>query len=181
MYSYMLKLQSPSKYSLIYAIYLSGNFFSSARNSFWAHQFWCLLVLLLCFWFTSSTSAQHFLFRTFFIRRNKKRSCSGWHEVNREGGTWESHWFGQKLVNSHEMGKHADRVFKKNSLKPHAASHNNASWYTGTDGFLEYTPSGESLNYKGPALLKIIPDFWGSPQIHMSVYMYTHTHIHIHI
>ena len=78
------------------------------------------------------------------------------------------------------MGK-ALKVFKKYSLKPNTASHNNASWYTGTDGFLEYTPSGESLNYKGPALLKIIPDFWGSPQIHMSVYMYTHTHIHIHI
>ena len=28
---------------------------------------------------------------------------------------------------------------KNKSLKPNAASHNNASWYTGTDGFLEHS------------------------------------------
>ena len=54
---------------------------------------------------------------------------------------------------------------KKNSLKSNAASHNNASWYTDTDGFLEHSPSGGSLYHKGPALQKIIP-FWGvSPHI----------------
>ena len=31
---------------------------------------------------------------------------------------------------------------KKNSLKPNATSHNNASWYTDTHEFLEHTPSG---------------------------------------
>ena len=35
-----------------------------------------------------------------------------------------------------EMGKSV--VLKKNSLKPNAASHNKASWYTDTDGFLEH-------------------------------------------
>ena len=64
------------------------------------------------------------------------------------------------------MGKHFERVFrKKKSLKPNAASHNNASWCADTDGFLEYSPSKESLYYKGPALQKIIPDFLGPPSI----------------
>ena len=51
---------------------------------------------------------------------------------------------------------------QKNSLKPNAASYKNASWYTGTDGFLEHSPSGGSLYYKGTMIQKIITDFWGS-------------------
>ena len=43
---------------------------------------------------------------------------------------------------------------QKNSLKPNAASHDNASWYTDTDGFLEHSPRGGSLYYKGPAFRK---------------------------
>ena len=74
-------------------------------------------------------------------------------------------FFGQKLLNTqkcgqvcllithHEMGKHVERVFKKNALKLNIASHNR---YTGTDGFLEHSPSGGSLYYKGPALQKVI-------------------------
>ena len=46
---------------------------------------------------------------------------------------------------------------QKNSLQPKSASHNNTSWYTDTDGFLELSPSGGSLYYKGPMLQKIIP------------------------
>ena len=59
---------------------------------------------------------------------------------------------------------------KKNSLKLNTASHNNTSWFTATDGFLEHSPSGGSLYYKGPALQKIIP-FWGgwSPLVHKAV------------
>ena len=56
----------------------------------------------------------------------------------------------------HEKGKHVERVFKKISRKPNAASHNNASWYTDKDGLLEHPSSGGSLYYKGPALQKII-------------------------
>ena len=51
----------------------------------------------------------------------------------------------------------------KQTLKPNLASHNTISWYTDTDGFLEYSPSGGSLYYKGPNLQKIIPVFYGSP------------------
>ena len=62
---------------------------------------------------------------------------------------------------------------KKNSLKLNAASHNNASWYTDPDGFLEHSPSGENLCYKGPTLQKIILVFWGSlPCVCIYVCMY---------
>ena len=57
---------------------------------------------------------------------------------------------------------------KKNSLKPNAASHNNASWSTDTDGLLEHSPTGGSLYYKGPALYKIIPGLGGFPLVIMT-------------
>ena len=63
------------------------------------------------------------------------------------------------------MGKRVERVFKKNSLKLNAASHNTTIWYTDTAGYLEYSPSGGSLYYKGPALQKIILVLFGSPLI----------------
>ena len=57
------------------------------------------------------------------------------------------------LIN-HEMGKCVKRVFKKNSLKLNAVSHNNASWYADIDGFLEHSSSTGSLYYNGPAALQ---------------------------
>ena len=36
-----------------------------------------------------------------------------------------------------------------------------AGTLTGRDGFLEHSPSGENLYYKGPAVRKIILFFWG--------------------
>ena len=44
-YSYIFKLQSPSN-TLHLMQYTCWDIFSTAQNSFWAHQFWCLLVLL---------------------------------------------------------------------------------------------------------------------------------------
>ena len=61
---------------------------------------------------------------------------------------------------------------KKNSLKPNTASHNNASWSTDTDGFLEHSPSGGSLYYKGTALQKVIPAFGGSP-LHKNTFTFS--------
>ena len=61
------------------------------------------------------------------------------------------------------MGKCVEKVFQKNSLKPTAASHSNAFWYTDTGGFLEHSPSDRNLYYKRPALQKIIPGSFGSP------------------
>ena len=46
---------------------------------------------------------------------------------------------------------------KKKSQKPNAASQNNTSWSTDTDGLLEHTLKVGRLCYKRPALQKIIP------------------------
>ena len=85
--------------------------------------------------------------------------------------------FGQKLLKTQRsVGRctHKSPVMKwanalslqKNSLKLNAASHNNASWSTDPDGFLGHSPGRGSLSYKGPALQKIIPGFFGSPLVH---------------
>ena len=76
--------------------------------------------------------------------------------------------FGPKLLNTQcSVGRrtHKSPIMKwANALKEsskkfteaESASHNNASSYTDTDGFLEHSPSKESLYYKGSALQKII-------------------------
>ena len=61
------------------------------------------------------------------------------------------------------MGKHIEKVFKKNSLKLNAASHNTTSWYTDPDRFLEHSFSVGSLYYKRLVLQKIILVFGDSP------------------
>ena len=53
---------------------------------------------------------------------------------------------------------------QKISLRLNAASHSNVRWYRDTDGFLEHSPSGASLYYKGLTLQKIIC-FGGSHNI----------------
>ena len=70
--------------------------------------------------------------------------------------------FGQKLLNTqcivgrcahtHSSWNRQMRwnTLQKKSRKLNATSHNNASWYTDTDGFLEQSLSGESLSYKCP-------------------------------
>ena len=81
--------------------------------------------------------------------------------------------FGQKLLNAqHSVGRcthkspimkwaNTLRVFRKNPPKPNVASHNTTSWCTDTDGFLEHSLSGGSLDCKGPALWKIILGLFG--------------------
>ena len=67
--------------------------------------------------------------------------------------------FSQNLLNT-ELGvgrctcklpimKWALRVFKKMSLNPNAASHNNASWYSDTDGFLNTHLMEEASTIRG--------------------------------
>ena len=65
------------------------------------------------------------------------------------------------------MGKRVKRALKTQSLKLNAASHNNDSWYTDTDGLLQYSPSGGSLYYKPVVLQKIILVFFGYPLVIM--------------
>ena len=169
-YSYMFKFQSPSNYSPLDVIYLSRHFSHCLK------QFLNSLTLMpvsasAIFCFISSTSAKHFPLRSFLIQGNKKKVI--WGEIRWIGrvGHRGHDIFGQTLLNTqHSVGRGARKspimkwantlsLQKKNSLKPNAASHNNAGWYTDTDGLLEHSPSGGSLYYKGPALQKIIPVF----------------------
>ena len=144
-------------------------------------QFLNSLILMLfsssaVFCFTSSTSAKHFPLRTFFIRGNKQTNKSDLEKdwVNREEGHRGHVVFGQKLLNTpcgvdrcaHKLPimkwvLNVLKSFQKDSLKPNTASHNNASWCTDTDRFLEHSPSRGSLYYKGLALQKIILVYFG--------------------
>ena len=76
--------------------------------------------------------------------------------MNREGGAHAI--FGQKLLNTQlSMGRCAPKSpimkcanalkesSKKNSMKLNTTSHNNASWYTVTNGFLEHSFSRGKL------------------------------------
>ena len=96
--------------------------------------------------------------------------------MNREDEAWAGGHvvFGQKVLNSQRgvgrctpkspMMKWAKALsLQKNSLKPNAASHNNARWSTDTDGFLEHSLTRGSLYYKGPTLQKVILVFFVSP------------------
>ena len=94
-YSYMFELQSPSAYSLLYLTHLSRHFFSTAQNSFWTRQFWCLLELLpfFNFLFHHFHVSKTFAFEDFFIQGNQKNH--GGHAI-----------FGQKLLNTqHGVGR----------------------------------------------------------------------------
>ena len=150
---------------------------STARNSFWTGQFWCLLVLLP-FCFTSPTSAKCFLLGLLSSKETNEMRHSSWIGwIGRVGPrghagfgqncwTLSVVWAGVLLNHPPWNGQmHWKRLQKKkkNSLKPNTASHNNASRYTETNGLLEHSPSGGSLYYKGSALQKIIPGFFGSP------------------
>ena len=58
----------------------------------------------------------------------------------------------------HEMGKCAERAFKKNLLKPKQPLAPRAD---GADGLLEHSPSGRSLFSRRPALQKTALVFLG--------------------
>ena len=68
------------------------------------------------------------------------------------------------------MDKYVERIFKKISLKLNTASHNNASWCTDADGFLEHYPSRGHLYYKRPALQRMIPVLGGPPLYLINMY-----------
>ena len=73
-------------------------------------------------------------------------------------------FFGQKLLSTqcggdrytHKSpvmkGENVFRVFKKSSLKPNTASHNNTNWYTDTDGFLQHSLAGKACTTRDPLL-----------------------------
>ena len=87
------------------------------------------------FCFTSSTSAKHFPLRTFFFSsRETKKSHKGQDRANRVKNCWMCSvvWAGAP-INHPSWNGQMSWVFKKNSLKLNAASHNTTSWYTDTD------------------------------------------------
>ena len=106
------------------------------------------------FCFTSSTSAKCFPLRTLFIRGHTQKVTQGeigWigrvghrgHAVFLIKNCWTvSVVWADALVNHPSWnGQTPWKSLQKDSLKPNAASHHNASWCTGTDGFLEHSPS----------------------------------------
>ena len=108
------------------------------------------------FCITSSTSAKCFLLRTFFIQGNTQKSHLGWDQVNRQGRAcrviFTKHWWilstvwAGVLINHPSCNGQTRWVFKKNSLKLNAASHNTTSWYTATDEFLNTYLAGEAAH-----------------------------------
>ena len=70
-------------------------------------------------------------------------------------------WAGAHINHSSWNGQTCWKSLQKNSLKPNAASHKNASWFADKDGFLEHSPSRGSLYYKIPACQKIFLFFLG--------------------
>ena len=80
------------------------------------------------------------------------------------------------------------KVFKKIHWSKPQPIITNTSWYTDTDEFLEYSPSGGSLCYKGPALQKII-SFWSIPphvnklqnDYHIGTSITSHTYNFFHV
>ena len=62
-------------------------------------------------------------------------------------------------ITHHAMGKHVERVLKKNSLKLNTISHNNTSWCTDPDGFLGDAPSEGRLDSKRLTFQEIILGF----------------------
>ena len=150
--------------------YTYWDLFSTAQ--FWAHWFWCLLVLLQFFfspphWQNISPGGH------FSPRETKSHLGRDW--VNREGGARGSSCFWSETTEHCSVGRGArespimkwanalTESSKNIPLKPSAASHTTTNWCTDTDGFLEHSPSSGSLYYKGPALQKIILGFFGIP------------------
>ena len=149
-------------------------FFSTAQNSFWTRQFWCFLVLLPFFVSTLPHKQNISLWGLFSSRETKKVTQGKIRWLGRVGHRGQA-IFSQKLLNTQcSLGRwaHKSTIMKwanmakesseKKSLKLNAASHNNPSGYTVTDGFLEYSPSRGNLYYEWPALLKITLFFLGS-------------------
>ena len=145
-YSYMFKLESSSKYSPFDA-YTYQDIFCTVQNSFWTCWFWCHLVLLPFFVLLLPHQQKVSPWGVFHLGKHKKVARGGIWWIGRAGHrdhdifwvkncwTLSTVWVGA-LVHHHEMGKHIERVFQKNLLKQNTASHNNASWYTDTHGFV---------------------------------------------
>ena len=162
----MFKLQSPSKYVPFGARHLLRLFHCSKRVNFDAFQCFCRFLFHLLPPHRQNVSP----WGLFSSRETKNVAPSETRWIGRMGhrvlvkNCWVlSTVWASALVNCPSWdGETCWKSLQKNSLKPNTASHNNASWYTDTDGFLEYSLSKGSLYYKGPTLQMIILGFWAS-------------------
>ena len=138
--------------------------FSTAQNNFWTCRFWCLLAFLL-FFVSPVRHWSTFPFEDFCHPGNKKKSqwgggsCHFWSKTAEHSARWGRCTHKSPIMTWANTTKEFSK--KKTSLKPNTASHNNASWNTDTDVFLENSPSGGSLYYKVSTLQKIILVFGG--------------------
>ena len=153
--------------------YTYQDIFSHCSKQFLNSSFLMPFSASAIFCFTSSTPAKCFPLRI-FSSRETKISHLGRDWVNRKVGTqgsclflikncWtlSTVWAGALVIHPPCRRQTCWKSLKKNnSLKLNTASHNNASWYTDTHGFLEHSSSRGSLYYKGPTLQKKIP-VWG--------------------
>ena len=168
----MLKLNTPSKYCPFDAIYPLRHFFPLFKTVFEFidfNAFWYFCHFLFHLFYINKT----FPFEDFFHPGNKQTKVA-WGKIRCIGNVVPlgSGCFWSKLLNTQccvnrcvhnspiMKWANASKESSKNPLKLSAAPHSSASGYTDTDGFLEHSPSGGILYYKGPALQKIIP-FWG--------------------
>ena len=103
-YSYVFKLQSPSKYSPFDTMYLL-RLFSTALNSFWICRFWCLLLLLPSFVLPLPHRQNVYLWGLFFSSGETKKSRLRRDQVTREGGTQGScHFWSKTAEHSAQCG-----------------------------------------------------------------------------
>ena len=122
-------------------------------------DFWCFCHLLFHLFHISKR------FLSFFIWENKKKTVvlgeirwtgrlgNGGHAVfGQKCWTCSVVWAGALVNHPSWNGQVWWKSLQKNSLKLNTACHSNATWYTDMDGFLEHSPSRESLYRKGPAL-----------------------------
>ena len=147
--------------------------FSTAQNSFWTHLILMPFSAKPVWGLFSSGETKLSLWGSDQVNRavGAQGSCCFWSKPDecsvwcKQVGALVNHpaWNGQMCWKSLQK--------KKNSLKLTVASHNNASWYADTDGFLEHSPSGGSLYNKGPTLQKINL-FWGVPPSKGFLYPY---------
>ena len=130
------------------------DFFSHCSNQFLNSSI-LMRFSAAIFCFTSPTSAKHFPLSTFFIWVNKKQSLR---VISGEQSMWAD-----ALINHPSWnGQRHWKSLQKNSLKP-TASHNNASWYTDTAGFLEHAPGREACTTRGLPSRRWLFLFRGGP------------------
>ena len=136
------------KYSPFNAIHQSKQFFHCSTQFLNSS----ILVLLLFFCFTSSTLAKHFPLRTFFHGGNKNVAQGKVRWIGRVGHGGHA-VFAQKLLNTQlSVGRY---TFESSPQKFTEAEHSLSQQcqpVPDTDRFLEHSPSGGNLYYKGSIL-----------------------------